>query len=227
MPVLASILTLIQGWMGTDWGYAVLFGLLFSCGIGVPLPEDIPLLLAGYFIANGQMHPVIAAICAWFGIMGGDCMLYMFGRKYGLEITKVPVIGSHVTRERIDEAHKLFEKYGVAVVAVGRLFAGIRGAMVITAGAIRFRFWQFIVADGFAAIVSGGLFMILGYWGGKKLGDLESVRQKIETSQRWVLLGVIVIAVGFAAWHIWKKKQNKKPVGSPVEPAPTDVMPPG
>jgi membrane protein DedA with SNARE-associated domain len=231
-PVLAmfgnkSLLETIHDWMATPWGYAVLFGLLFSCGLGVPLPEDIPLLLAGYFVADGQMHPAVAAVCAWLGIMGGDCMLYMFGRKYGLEITKVPVIGTHVTRERIGEVQKLFEKYGVGVVAVGRLFAGIRGAMVITAGAIRFRFWQFIVADGLAAVVSGGLFMFLGYKGREWFGSLETIRQKVETSQRWVLLGVILIAIGFAARHVWKKQRKKKLPGSTVDPTPTDVMPPG
>src|ERR1700743_651771 len=85
----------IEQLMGT-WGYPLLFGLLFSCGLGVPIPEDIPLLLAGYFVAIGKMKLVYAALCAWFGIIGGDCMLYSFGRRYGLGITKVPLIGHHV-----------------------------------------------------------------------------------------------------------------------------------
>ncbi|HMC67434.1 MAG TPA: DedA family protein, partial [Gemmataceae bacterium] len=169
----------VEAWF--EWGgYFILFGLLFACGLGLPLPEDVPLLLAGYFIAQAKMNPVIAAAVAWLGIIGGDCMLYHFGKKYGLNITKVPFIGKHVTKGRILRAEQLFEGWGVWVVAVGRLFAGIRGAMVVAAGAIRFNFIKFVVADGLAAVVSGGMFMALGYWAGTKLGSLDDMRKRIQ-----------------------------------------------
>src|SRR3954464_8744490 len=80
-------------------GYAVLFGLLFACGLGLPLPEDIPLMIAGALVAKGQMHLVGAAIAAWCGIIGGDILLYHFGRKFGLEVTRMPWVGKHFTRE--------------------------------------------------------------------------------------------------------------------------------
>jgi membrane protein DedA with SNARE-associated domain len=204
-----NTLRLVERWMGSDWGYGVLFGLLLSCGLGVPLPEDIPLVVAGYFIGNGQMHPAIAGLCAWFGIIGGDCLLYGIGRRYGLEITKVPLIGRHISRERIDRAHVLFEKYGIWVVAVGRLFAGIRGAMVVTAGTIRFKFSHFILADGLAAVVSGGLFMFLGYKVRVWFGSLEHIEILIKHSERRVLLGLIVAVTLFSLWKWWKNKRKQ------------------
>jgi membrane protein DedA with SNARE-associated domain len=220
MFLLASIFTGIKDFfslkhieelMGT-WGYPLLFGLLFSCGLGLPLPEDIPLILAGYFIAIGKMHVAIAAVCAWLGIIGGDCMLYWFGHKYGLGITKVPFIGKHVTAQRIQYAERLFQRYGTWVVAFGRLFAGIRGAMVIAAGTIRFNLVRFLIADGLAAIVSGGLFMLLGHWAGKKLGDLEALREKISHYERYVLGGLILAIAVIAAWIWWGKKRHQPPV---------------
>src|SRR5215203_2598233 len=119
----------IQGWI-TAVGYPALFGLLFAFGLGLPLPEDIPLVISGALIAKGSMTWFWAGICAWCGIIGGDCVLYFMARKYGMGITKVPIIGKHVTRARIEQVEGMFQKYGVGVVAVGRLFAGIRGAMV-------------------------------------------------------------------------------------------------
>src|SRR5258707_15305073 len=176
--------------MDIGWaGYLVLFGLLFSCGLGMPLPEDIPLLVAGMLVGAGKMHLLIVAICAWCGIIGGDCVLYYMGHRFGLNITKVPFIGKHVTKDRIVQAERLFAKYGVWVVGVGRLFAGIRGAMVVAAGTIRFNVVRFLIADGLGAIVSGGLFMALGYWAGKKLGDLEELRKKIQHYEHRVLFG--------------------------------------
>src|SRR4030095_5406043 len=69
-------------------GYAVLFGMLFLCGLGLPVPEDIPLIVSGILIGNGNMHVAIAAPLAWAGIIGGDCVLYMLGHRYGLNITR-------------------------------------------------------------------------------------------------------------------------------------------
>ena len=217
--MLAHILTPLFDWislshveklMGT-WGYPVLFGLLFSCGLGLPLPEDIPLVIAGYFVANGKMHLGIAAVCAWLGILGGDCVLYTFGRHYGMGITKIPLIGKHFTADRIKRAELLFQHYGVWVVGIGRMFAGIRGAMVVAAGTIRFSFIPFIIADALAAIVSGGLFMSLGYWAGTKLGDLEALRNKIEHYERYVLSGLILLIIAFGLWKWLRPKPAPEP----------------
>jgi membrane protein DedA with SNARE-associated domain len=199
----------VEAWF--EWGgYFILFGLLFACGLGLPLPEDIPLLAAGYFIAQGKFHWVPACVIAWCGIIGGDCMLYSFGRRYGLNITRVPFIGKHVTKERILRAEELFERYGIWVVAIGRMFAGIRGAMVVAAGTIRYNFIKFVIADGLAAVVSGGLFVCLGYWAGKKLGSISEMREKIKDYEHWVFLGLAVVVVGIVAYY-WNRARKHKP----------------
>src|SRR4051794_33289502 len=104
-----SVISIEQTEAWFEWGgYFILFGLLFACGLGLPMPEDIPLLLAGYFIAQGKMHLLMAGIVAWCGIIGGDMVLYSFGKRFGLEITRVPFVGKHVTKERVLRAEELF-----------------------------------------------------------------------------------------------------------------------
>lgn len=86
----------VRHWLESG-GYFALFGLLFSCGLGMPLPEDVPLIAAGILVYHGRMSFAVAAPLAWLGIIGGDCVLYTLGYFYGEKITKVPVIGKHVT----------------------------------------------------------------------------------------------------------------------------------
>ena len=194
---------LVQNWM-TAGGYFALFGLLFACGLGLPLPEDVPLLAAGVMIANGKMSVAIAGICAWCGIIAGDICLYHLGKRFGLNITKVPFVGKHVTKARIERAEALFVRYGVWVVAVGRLFAGIRGGMVVAAGTIRFKFWRFLIADGLAALVSGGLFIWLGTWLGNRLKEHMA---DINRYKAYVFVGAILIAgVAFVISRVRKKR---------------------
>jgi membrane protein DedA with SNARE-associated domain len=200
--------TTVETWIawGGPW---MIFGLLFACGLGLPLPEDLPLMAGGYFIGIGTMHPVPVCVLAWLGIVGGDCMLYRLGRKYGLNITKVPVVGRHVTQERILRAERLFDRWGIWVVAVGRLVAGIRGAMVVAAGATKFNFVKFVIADGFAALISGGLFVALGWWLGRKLGDFDKAVKKVEPYLAWFVTGVIVLIVAFVAYRWWTHRKQK------------------
>jgi membrane protein DedA with SNARE-associated domain len=201
---LAITLDAVEQWL-TAGGYLMLFGLLFLCGLGLPLPEDIPLMASGVLIANGKMHFAVAAVCAWCGIIGGDCVLYHLGRKFGLEITRVPFVGKHVTRERIERAERLFEKYGIWVVAVGRLFAGIRGAMVVAAGATRYNFAKFLIADGLAALVSGGLFMWLGHWLGNRLKEHMG---DIERYKHYFFAGAVVLAILFGLFFWWRHRRR-------------------
>jgi membrane protein DedA with SNARE-associated domain len=196
----------IEGWL-TAGGYFVLFGLLFACGLGLPLPEDIPLIIAGAFVANGKFHLAIASVVAWCGIIGGDVVLYHLGKKFGLEVTRLPLVGKHLTRSRIERIEQLFDRYGIWVVAVGRMVAGVRGAMVVAAGAARFNLLHFIIADGLAAIVSGGLFVALGYWLGSNLDTLITHVNKVKD---WLMIGLIVAVIAVIAFIIWRKRSAKK-----------------
>jgi membrane protein DedA with SNARE-associated domain len=208
----------VEGWVKAG-GYFVIFGLLFACGLGLPLPEDIPLILGGFFAGKGDLNLVIVSIVAWCGIIGGDCVLYSIAKKYGLNITKIPFIGSHVTQERIIKAEHLFEKYGVWIVAIGRLFAGIRGAMVIAAGAIRYNFVKFVIADGLAALVSGGMFIAVGVWAGRKFGNkkISEIRAMIKPYEHWIILGIIIAVILVIAYIWFRKKRDQSPSQAVME----------
>ena len=198
----------VEGWV-TWGGSAVIFGLLFACGLGLPLPEDIPLLVGGYFVGRGEMNLIVVCVMAWVGIIGGDCVLYSLARRYGMGVTRLPLIGRHVTEKRILWAEEKFKRHGIWVVAVCRMFAGVRGAMVIAAGAIRFNFLKFVIADGIAAIVSGGLFVYLGYLAGKHFGSIADLRRKIHHYEQYVLAGAILVAVVLIAYFVWRHRKLK------------------
>src|SRR4051794_41373821 len=214
----------VEGWIEVG-GPLVIFVLLFTCGLGLPVPEDVPLIIGGFFVAQGKMHPVPVCILAWCGIVGGDCVLYHLGKRYGLNITRVPFIGKHLTKERILKAERLFDRYGIWVVAIGRLFAGIRGAMVVAAGATRFNFVKFLIADGFAALVSGGMFVALGYYLGKKVGSVEEIRQRIKPVEHWVFLGIGAAVVLFILYLLWRRQRHKTLGDVALEKVETVIQP--
>ena len=192
----------VESWI-EGGGYVAVFGVLFCCGLGLPVPEDGPLLFAGAMVARGRLNLALAAICAWCGIVGGDIVLYHLGKVFGLEVKRVPMLGRHLSQKRLDQVHGMFEKWGVWVIVVGRMFMGIRGAMVVVAGMIRFTFWKFLLADGLTAILSGGLFLGLGYLFGSKM---DVLKEHVERGKAWALIVVLTIAVGVAVWILLHRR---------------------
>jgi membrane protein DedA with SNARE-associated domain len=61
-----SALAFLQSLQGLP-AYALLFALLFSCGIGAPINEDILLLAAAALTLPGVMEPLPLMVVAWFG----------------------------------------------------------------------------------------------------------------------------------------------------------------
>lgn len=206
----------ILKWMVSRGGYFILFGLLFSCGLGMPLPEDIPLIASGIAVAQHQMHLWLVAPVAWCGIIGGDCILYYLGWRFGHNITKVPLIRGHITEARLHKAEKLFERWGIGVVFVGRMFAGIRGAMVVTAGTTRFHFAKFLLADGLGAVVSGGAFLGLGIWAGHHLGHVGGVIHRFRIA---FMLGAVVLGLALTAYILWRNRRHKTDLEVVTKPA--------
>ncbi len=190
-------------------GYGMLFGLLVACGMGLPLPEDIPLMASGWLISKGHMHPVFAASVAWLGIMAGDTVLYCLARRYGRNITKVPFVGTHISEKRLAKTEEMFARFGVAVVALGRLFAGIRGAMVAVAGTIRYPYYKFIAVDAIAAVASGGMFMYLGYWCGIHSARMTGMIEEKSSELAWWIRtfgGMALLVLLVFIW--WRMREN-------------------
>lgn len=108
------------------------------------------------------------------------------------------------------------------MVAVGRMLAGIRGAMVVTAGTSRFNFVKFVIADGLAAIASGGTFFYLGYWGGEH-GPAMWDRIREFRHIMWAGAGIaaVVLVILF-----FSRERKPGGVDEPDE-RPPDERPPG
>jgi len=204
-------------------GYVVIFALLVACGLGLPLPEDIPLIVSGIFISQKAMRWEIAAPVCWLGILGGDCILYWIGHAFGRAVTQLPVLKHHITTRRLDRVERLFGKYGVGVVAIGRLFAGIRGAMVVAAGASRFDFVKFIIADSLAAIVSGGIFMGIGYWCGI---NKEQLAHKLHEFRMALTTLAVLLAGALILYAYWRQRRHKTIGDVVIEKAHQAIHPP-
>ncbi|MCI0702592.1 MAG: VTT domain-containing protein, partial [Planctomycetia bacterium] len=140
--------------------YASIFFWLFLTGIGIPpAPEEAGILYAASVHA---LHPEVHWSLAWFatglGIVCADCVLYGVGWKWGpklFEFRWVQWVLSVERRKRIE--HK-FNQHGIKLLLLARFLPPLRTGVFLIAGASRYSFVKFLLADVLYAVVGVGLF---------------------------------------------------------------------
>jgi membrane protein DedA with SNARE-associated domain len=193
----------VQGWMQHAF-YPVLLLVLVTASLGVPIPEDVPLIAAGVILSR---QPDVATwtgtlFIALVGIMCGDVVLYVLGGRWGPEACQHRWVNWLITPARLEAMTRRFNRYG-------RFFMGVRAAMCITAGVTRLPFWRFVVADLAGALISIPLFVWLGFWFASMVPMVQTYVHVIQ----WLLLAVaMAILVGFVVYRRRRPMQAVAPV---------------
>lgn len=117
-----------------DHGLLALFVLMVADNVGVPLPSEIPLLFAGFFVSTGQMAFVPAILVAATGSLVGALVLYVLGRTLGRAIVHRWGRLIRVTDEDLDRAESWFHRRGELSVLYLRMVPLARTLISIPAG---------------------------------------------------------------------------------------------
>ncbi|MDC0707608.1 DedA family protein [Stigmatella sp. ncwal1] len=212
--LLTNLLGNTQGFLA----YAAVFGILVACGLGVPLPEDISLILGGFLAHKGAASlPVMMAV-GFAGILAGDSLIFYAGRRLGANVgrTQGGFFARLITPEKRAKVEGLFAIHGQKIVMIARFMPGVRAVTYFTAGSVGMSYWRFIFWDGLAALLSAPVFVWLGFHFGS---ELDFVIGKFKEGQ---YVALAVLAVGGVGFFLWRKRKAKA-AALPVPAAPPAV----
>lgn len=202
----------IQNWYLTT-GYA---GIIFAMAVEsccIPLPSEIVMPLAGYFVfaygdkfslfgvaLAGAVGCVIGSAAAyWIGAAGGRPLLLRYG-KYIL-----------ISKSDSDRADRWFSKYGAPVAFFSRLLPVVRTYISLPAGISRMNFWLF---SGFTFLGSFIWTLILAFVGmqlgpalGKDPTQLPSKLGNLFHGFDIVIIVLLLIGVGYYIYRHVKHSQ--------------------
>lgn len=197
-----EFLTNLLGSTNGFFAYATVFGVLVACGLGVPLPEDISLILGGFLAHKGAASLPVMMLIGFAGILAGDSLIFLAGRRLGSQVGRSPTgfLARVVTPEKRARVEGLFGLHGQKIVMIARFLPGVRAVTYFTAGSAGMPYWRFILWDGLAALLSAPFFVWLGFHFGDKL-DYAIDRMK---EGQLVVVGVIAV-VGLVAF-LWRKR---------------------
>lgn len=185
--------------------YAVILGVLTVCGLGVPIPEDITLIAAGFLAAMGNISLAGALIAGFIGVMIGDTILFFAGRKFGRRVFELPLFRTIFTPKRIALAEKKVLRNSKFICFTARFLPGLRSPIFLTAGIMGVRPVVFFTLDGTAALVSVPIWVVGGYWFSSHLEEALAFAKKAQAS---LFIGIVALIIGYVLIKRFMRKNR-------------------
>lgn len=209
--------------LATSGGFAplMLFTVLVFCGVGLPLPEDIPLIVAGLLCAQGDMTWPVALGVSMSAILIGDTLLFLAGHRLGRAALRSGPIQRRFGARRIRRIRALYRLWGDRIVFFARFVMGIRAVAFFFAGALGVRYRRFLLLDSMAAVLSVPLWILLGWWlGGLFASDVQAVLDATEPYRAIVALVLFLVAIPFVIRFLRLLRLREPRSGETDQPEP-------
>lgn len=199
--------------------YAIGFTVLLACGLGLPVPEDITLVLMGYMtyeaMPDGSLRPHasvwVATLVGLAGVMIGDGFMFTLGRKLGNRLADRWPFRPMLADGRREKAELFLTKNGPKVLFSARFMPGLRSVVFFTSGTLGTPLSKFILYDGLAAMISVPLLVVSAwYWG----AQIDAVIERARQAEHGILAIILVIAAIWGVKSWWKGRRK------PADPLP-------
>jgi membrane protein DedA with SNARE-associated domain len=182
------------------WGYAALFATILIGSVGVPVPEETILTLAGYLVWRGDLRLPLVLIVGVVGASLGDNLGYWLGRRVGSDTLR-----RYGARVRLDPAtleatERFVRTHGPAAIFVARFIPGLRFAAGPVSGISGVRADTFFIANVLGALCYVPIVVGVGYAIGRGAGPrLERALTAGVAVEHIVLVAALIGTVG-ALW---------------------------
>jgi membrane protein DedA with SNARE-associated domain len=110
-----------------QYGYSAIFFLLIGGIVGVPVPDQLLLVISGYLVLTHSLSLVPTLLAAILGSIVGISLSYALGRGSGSYLSRIRFAAS-----RLQKAQGWFERFGGWTLVIGYFIPGIRNLIVFT-----------------------------------------------------------------------------------------------
>jgi membrane protein DedA with SNARE-associated domain len=189
--------------------YASIFVWLFLTGIGLPpCPEEAGILYAASVHA---LHPQTWWLLAWaacgLGIVSADSVLYGVGRRWGRKLFEYRWVQKVLSTQRRQRLEGRFTQHGMKLLVLARFMPPLRTGIFLIAGATRYSFLKFLIADLIYAVIGVGLFFFFGTW-------IVELLKRFESTALFVL-AILVTGYGLYLYYRLLRRREQR-----IAPAP-------
>ena len=187
------------------WLYVLAGALCFGEAaflLGMVLPGETALLIAGVFCERGTLQLWLMIVIAVGCAVAGDSVGFEFGKKFGPPLRRSR-LGRWVGEPRWSKVDEFLHRHGGKAVFLGRLTALFRALVPSMAGMSGMRYRTFLLWNAIGALVWAPGCVLLGYAFSK---SLSTVGQYL-TWAPFALVAVVVAA--YLLLHLRRRRQER------------------
>jgi membrane protein DedA with SNARE-associated domain len=185
--------------------YVGILAALFMGSLGVPIPEELPVLTAGALASQQVVQWWIALPLCMIGVLSGDVILYWVGHHWGdhvLDLRPVRCILDPARRIKLAAAYR---RNGLLIVFAARHVMGFRAAAFLTAGIAHIPFWKFLAVDALAAAYAVPLGFGLAYLFADRVQELMANVHRVDL---WIVVVALVALVVWLSYTTWRRSRK-------------------
>lgn len=141
----------------------IILGLVLT-GMGLPIPEEVLIIIAGVASNQGALNPWLALVACLVGAILGDCAMYLIGYQIGgSSLREHRWLTRFFNPEREQRMEQMIRSHGLKVLLAARFLVGVRSPVYVAAGILRVPFKRFVLVDTFCATAVVGTFFGASY----------------------------------------------------------------
>ncbi len=145
-----------------SYGYLSLFLVLFLEIVGIPSLAESALIAAGLQVHRGAFGALPVLSVALAGSLAGSMLAYIIGRQVGRPFLEQFGPSIKITKEKLDGADDRFQKYGPAVLIIGKWLPGVQVLIPYLAGVSRLQIRSFLIYNTIGTVIWVTAFLTFG-----------------------------------------------------------------
>jgi membrane protein DedA with SNARE-associated domain/rhodanese-related sulfurtransferase len=190
---MSHVIAMIQ-----QYGLGFVFLNVLALQAGLPIPAYPTLIVAGAYAASGGKPLWALVLVGIAAALTADTGWYIAGRRFGLRILNTLCRVSLSQDSCVRQTETIFQRFGPASMLFAKFVPGFASVATALAGALRLRYWVFLVFDAIGA----GLWVSVGLGLGYLFRDaISDVMDKLASLGKY---GSMLVVFGFVAWILLK-----------------------
>ena len=185
-------------------GYVILFWGVLGEQLGLPIPAELLLLIAGAMAGGGQLNFSLIFLLSTLACLLSDVFWHQIGRRMGSSLLPFLCRISFNPDSCVSLTKSIFFRHGAKSLLVAKFIPGVNTLAPPLSGIAHMKVIRFILLDGLGTIIWVSTFTGLGYWFSRQI-EQTTAYLSLAGKIFWAL--ILTILMAYVTWKFIQWKQ--------------------
>lgn len=189
----------------SEYTYLGAFAMLFLCGFGLPLPEEVTVIGSGLLLHQGEVSYWPILITCFVGVVGGDVVPFTVGRLWGKRALRNRFVARLIDDRTYARLERRFREHGNWATFSCRFVPGLRWPGYFMAGTMRMPYWRWLALDCAGAVFQVPIVLHLGVLFAENVERLDKEVDNLNLILAFSILALLMIVVFRGRLRRWRR----------------------